>query len=161
MEQTVANLQQAVAELTRQLQEMGSVVQQQRGDLRAQSDAMDRVQAQRAEELARMVRLQDQLLERKTKTQFVDVKSIGKPSNFYSDIQKFNTWALKLGSFLESIQDGMKAALEHVQDQEVKIGDAGSFLELDMYFNKEGQEGGRHRGKATRHPAVHHGGTAV
>ena len=75
-----------------------------------------------------------ELLGNRSNTQSVDVEGIGKPSSFDSDIKKFNGWAFKLGEFLEGAQVGMKQAMEHVQDQDEKISDAASFLDVDMYF---------------------------
>eukprot|EP00959_Pyramimonas_sp_CCMP1952_P422722 8855370-Pyramimonas_sp.AAC.1 len=55
---------------------------------------------------------------RKQKVQFVDVKGIGKPTVFSSDMKAWSSWSFKLGNFLEGIMSGAKEALEYCQDQE-------------------------------------------
>ena len=77
MEQTVANLQAAAQQLQAQLADSQGRIGEQTTVLQRQGDALYRVQKQRADELERVVKLQDQLSDYRSKTQFVDVKGIG------------------------------------------------------------------------------------
>jgi hypothetical protein len=52
------------------------------------------------------------------RVRFIDVKGIGRPSNFTNDMRQFPSWSFKLGNFLEGSVKGMKGALECAQDQD-------------------------------------------
>jgi hypothetical protein len=60
---------------------------------------------------------------KKEKVQFVDIKGIGKPTVFNSDMKTWSSWSFKLGNFLEGLTTGIKEALEYCQDQEEVLGD--------------------------------------
>jgi hypothetical protein len=81
----------------------------------------------RTQDLQGMIALQAQVIaagNKKTRTTFVDIKGIGKPSTFSSETKQFGTWAFKLGNFLEGVLSGMKDAIEWAQEQDTVILDA-------------------------------------
>jgi transposase len=80
--------------------------------------------ARRQEDLERMVQLQGQLLAARAgaaRVTFVDVRGIGKPSNFTSETKHFASWSFKLGNFLEGLLPGMRGALQWAQEREEAI----------------------------------------
>ena len=72
---------------------------------------------QRAVDLqAQVIALASAAAASKPRVTFVDVKGIGKPTTFNSEVKSFPTWSFKLGNFLEGILKGMKDGLEWAAD---------------------------------------------
>ena len=93
-------------------------------ELTRQRDLMNTVQAQRMQDLEAMTKLQQTIItEReasKKRVQLVDVKGIGKPSVYNSDMKSWSSWAFKLQNFMEGVVSGIKEALD-------KLAEAGQF----------------------------------
>ena len=120
--------EQQLLELQRQMADMTSIMQAQASALTQAQASLAQFQTQRATDLETVNRLQQQLLDRdgnlrKSKVQFVDVKGIGKPVSFQSDVKAWPNWSFKLGNFLEGIVSGIKSALEIVQDHDDPLTD--------------------------------------
>ena len=91
-------------------------------ELTRQRDLVNTVQAQRMQDLEAMTRLQQTIItereSNKKRVQLVDVKGIGKPSVYNSDMKSWSSWSFKLQNFMEGVVSGIKEALDYVQDQE-------------------------------------------
>eukprot|EP00959_Pyramimonas_sp_CCMP1952_P200411 4191875-Pyramimonas_sp.AAC.1 len=48
---------------------------------------------------------------KREKVQFVDLRGIGKPSAFNSDVKAWSGWSFKLGNFHEDVATGIKEAI--------------------------------------------------
>ena len=110
-EEQIAQLVEQVRNLTTELTRQNGVVAQ--------------LQQQRVQELEAMNKLQATIIAdreaRKEKVQLVDVKGIGKPTVFNSDMKAWSSWSFKLGNFLEGAATGIKEAMEYCQDQEEQL----------------------------------------
>ena len=94
-------------------------------ELTRQRDVVANLQGQRLQELEAVNRLQASVIAdreaKKEKVQFVDIKGIGRPTIFNSDMKAWSSWSFKLGNFLEGVTNGIKDAMEFVQDQEEQL----------------------------------------
>ena len=113
-------MEQHVQELGRRLEALTQHAEQQQAII----EEMTRGRVQAAEQMvALQARMLDLTVARPTRVTFVDLKGIGKPSNYSGDPRTFAGWAFKLGNFLEGIVAGMKKALEVAADHDEPIED--------------------------------------
>ena len=92
--------------------------------LARQDNTMRQLELARVQDMHTVIDLQSKLMAKAaeaSRVRFVDVKGIGKPSTFHSEVKAWSSWTFKPGNFLEGITLGMKDALEWCQERDTTV----------------------------------------